>query len=81
MTSITIRQLPDDLKQRLRVRAANNGRSMESEAREILARALAPDLPAAPGLGTQIRALFADIGGADLDMPLRESPRDPPEFS
>src|SRR5205814_1503860 len=36
MASITIRQLDDDLKQRLRLRAARNGRSMEDEARTIL---------------------------------------------
>src|SRR5258707_12422141 len=36
MASITIRQLGDDLKQRLRLRAARNGRSMEDEARTIL---------------------------------------------
>ncbi len=81
MTSITIRQLPDDLKRRLRVRAANNGRSMESEAREILSSALATDVAPAPGLGTQIRAIFADIGGTELDIPPREPPRDPPDFS
>jgi phosphopantothenoylcysteine decarboxylase/phosphopantothenate--cysteine ligase len=36
MASITIRQLDDDLKQRLRLRAVRNGRSMEDEARTIL---------------------------------------------
>jgi phosphopantothenoylcysteine decarboxylase / phosphopantothenate---cysteine ligase len=36
MASITIRQLDDDLKQRLRLRAARNGRSMEDEVRTIL---------------------------------------------
>src|SRR6516164_5694722 len=36
MASITIRQLDDDLKRRLRLRAARNGRSMEDEARTIL---------------------------------------------
>ena len=41
MASITIRQLDDDLKQRLRLRAARNGRSMEEEARTILGDAAA----------------------------------------
>jgi len=41
MASITIRQLDDDLKQRLRLRAARNGRSMEEEARIILGDAAA----------------------------------------
>jgi phosphopantothenoylcysteine decarboxylase / phosphopantothenate---cysteine ligase len=41
MASITIRQLDEDLKQRLKLRAARNGRSMEDEARTILRRASA----------------------------------------
>ena len=44
MGSLTIRNLRDDLKQQLRVRAARNGRSMEEEIRLILAGA--GDLPA-----------------------------------
>lgn len=40
MASITIRNLEEELKQQLRVRAAENGRSMEAEAREILRAAL-----------------------------------------
>lgn len=40
MASITIRKLDDDLKQRLRIRAAEHGHSMEQEARDILRAAL-----------------------------------------
>ena len=36
MASITVRNLDDGLKRRLRIRAAENGRSMEQEARDIL---------------------------------------------
>jgi phosphopantothenoylcysteine decarboxylase / phosphopantothenate---cysteine ligase len=43
MASITIRQLDDDLKRRLRLRAARNGRSMEDEARTILRNAASLD--------------------------------------
>src|SRR6266850_2265039 len=35
MASLTIRQLDDDVKRRLRLRAARNGRSMEEEARHL----------------------------------------------
>ena len=38
-TSITIRNLSDEVKQRLRVIAAQHGKSMEAEARDILTRA------------------------------------------
>src|SRR5262249_5840591 len=41
MASITIRQLDEELKQRLRLRAARHGRSMEDEARTMLRQAAA----------------------------------------
>jgi plasmid stability protein len=40
MATLTIRNLPDEVRDRLRVRAAQNGRSMEAEAREMLEIAL-----------------------------------------
>ena len=62
MASITIRQLDDDLKQRLRMRAARHGRSMEDEARTILRQAAAleetPSRPyGAPGAASGARVL------------------------
>ena len=72
MTSITIRNLDDDLKRRLRTRAAENGRSMEEEVREILRQALA--VPSAPqNLGQSIHARFAALGGVDL-LPATRNP-------
>jgi phosphopantothenoylcysteine decarboxylase/phosphopantothenate--cysteine ligase len=47
MASLTIRQLGEEVKQRLRLRAAQNGRSMEDEARHLLAEHLA-SRPAGP---------------------------------
>jgi phosphopantothenoylcysteine decarboxylase/phosphopantothenate--cysteine ligase len=41
MASLTVRQLDDKLKRRLRLRAANNGRSVEDEVRTILRSAAA----------------------------------------
>jgi plasmid stability protein len=38
MATLTIRNLPDELHAALRVRAARNGRSMEAELREMIAR-------------------------------------------
>ena len=48
MASITIRRLDDDLKKRLRLRAARNGRSMEDEVRIILGGAAADPAAAMP---------------------------------
>ena len=65
MASITIRNLDDDVKRRLRVRAAEHGRSMEEEARDILRQGVGQ--PNAPrNLGQAIHARFAALGGIDL---------------
>lgn len=45
MATLTIRNLPDDVRDRLRIRAAKNGRSMEAEAREVLVTAVVPADP------------------------------------
>lgn len=72
MASITIRNLDDNVKTRLRKRAAEHGRSMEEEARLILADAVEREAPPAKGLGTAIHELFKPFGGVELEMPLRE---------
>jgi phosphopantothenoylcysteine decarboxylase/phosphopantothenate--cysteine ligase len=60
MASLTIRQLDDDVKRRLRLRAARHGRSMEEEARHLLALHLAAGpAPAA----TPERPIRAVAGG------------------
>lgn len=80
MASITIRNLDDGLKRRLRIRAAENGRSMEQEARDILRAALDEDAAPARNLGTAIHALFRPFGGEELEIPPREPMREPPRF-
>jgi antitoxin FitA len=78
MASITIRNLEDDIKQRLRVRAAARGRSMEEEARDILRRAIGADLPR--DLAAAIRARVAPAARVDLGLPAREPMRRPPQL-
>ena len=80
MASITIRQLGDRTKQRLRVRAALHGRSMEEEAREILRCALAEELDGTDSLADIVRRCMAPAGGVELELPPRESIREPPDF-
>ena len=81
MATITIRQLDEKTKARLRVRAAHHGRSMEEEAREILRSALSVS-PAAEGdLAAAIRKRFAAFGGVELEVPRRDELRKPPKFS
>ncbi len=80
MASITVRNLDDGLKRRLRIRAAEHGKSMEQEARDILRAAL--DQESLPGtdLASAIRDRFAPLGGVELDLLPREPVRKPPQF-
>ena len=80
MASITIRNLDDDVKTRLRMRAAENGRSMEEEARLILREAVGREEAPAYGLGTAIHERFKPLGGVELELPPREPMREPPRF-
>ena len=80
MASITIRNLDEGLKARLRVQAAFHGRSMEDEARDILRSALNRE-PVRPGsLAASIRARFGRLGGVELPVVPREPMREPPSF-
>ncbi len=82
MTTLTIRNLAPAVKERLRVRAAEHGHSMEAEARSILACALARQEPnpARMSFADRLHAPFAAIGGVDLELPPREPGREPPTF-
>jgi plasmid stability protein len=81
MSSITIRNLDPAVKERLRVRAAQQGHSMEAEARDIISSAVGADRPREVNLAEAIRRRFAPLGGADdLEIPPREPVRDPPRF-
>ena len=77
MASITIRQLPDSTKRKLKIRAAQHGRSMEQEAREILQIELAKPVRTGKDLVEAIRRRFAPYGGVDLEIPPRGPIRDP----
>ncbi len=81
MAAMTIRNLDDDLKIRLRVRAARHGRSMEEEARNILRTALTTEPLTGRSLVEDIRALVEPLGGVELEIPPREPMREPADFS
>jgi antitoxin FitA len=82
MASITIRNIDDELKQRLKERAAVHGRSMEAEAREILEHVLGAKLPAAvpDNLYDAVRAIVEPLGGIELEPFPRQPVREPPKF-
>lgn len=83
MATMTIRNLDDDLKTLLRLRAARHGQSMEEEARRILRAALAGRVEDDSGavLYATIRARVEPLGGVELELPPREPQPDPPDFS
>lgn len=79
MARLTIRDLDDSVKEKLRIRAAQRGRSMEEEARLILGQAV-------NGItGAQfLRAMEENFGpalGVDLELPRRTSRRGAADFS
>ena len=80
MPTLTIRQLDEKTKTRLRVRAAHHGRSMEEEAREILRSALTASSPVKGNLADAIRRRFAKLGGIEMQLPRRDSLRRAPAF-
>ena len=78
MASITIRGLEDSVKQRLRMRAAEHGRSMEEEAREILRCGVATQ-PLGLARIEKIRARFAKYPGGGVVLPeFPDQPLPPP---
>jgi plasmid stability protein len=77
MASITIRDMDDRLKVRLRLQAARHGHSMEEEAREILRTALSTTRPRHGSLVDAIRARIEPLGSIDLEIVPREAIREP----
>ena len=72
MATMTIRNIDDQLKARLRVQAALHGRSMEDEARNILRTALSAEPASGQSLVDAIRARIEPLGEVDLELPARE---------
>lgn len=78
MASITIRRLDESVKNRLRVRAAEHGRSMEEEARCILNDALDRERPT--NLADLALQLFGPKHGVGLELPPPVEMPEPPKF-
>ena len=79
MASITIRNLDDDVKARLRVRAAENNHSMEQEVRIILRNAV-KRRPSGRNLAEIAHEHFGPDNGVELELPPRGPAREPPSF-
>lgn len=80
MAALSIRNLDETVKQRLLLRAARHGRSMEAEARAILTAAVSEPNDSA-GLFTALLDRFGQLGGVDLELPEREEPPRAADFT
>ena len=79
MASLTIRNLDNNLKAQLRLRAAQHGCSMEAEVRSILSQSLLP-IGDGSNFVVRIRKRFETLGGESLSIPPRQIVRTPPDF-
>jgi antitoxin FitA len=79
VSNLTIRKLDPAVRERLRVRAARKGHSMEEEARRILSETCKP-APEPENLADVALRLFGKENGVDLDLPPRLPGREPPSF-
>ena len=80
MTSITIRRLPESTKEKLRIRAAREGLSLEAYSRKILQAASDAGLHVPPNLADLSEVCFGKRNGIDLDLPPRGTDRKPLKF-
>jgi len=68
MAQLVVRHLEEDVKARLKRRAASHARSLEDEVRHILRQAVSTDTPRVTRLGSRITGRFRGIG-LDADLP------------
>jgi len=73
VAALSIRDLDDAVKEKLRIRAAQHGRSMEAEIRAILTAAVTHDAPRTDLFGA-LTERFTQLGGVDLDLLARTTP-------
>ena len=69
MAQLVVRDLDDDVKERLKQRAKKHGHSMEAEVREILRSAVTEIAESSVPLGTRIANRFKEIG---FDKPVKD---------
>ena len=74
MAALSIRDLDDSVKEKLRLRAARHGRSMEAEIRLILTAAATEEERPRNDLFNALAERFAQLGGLDLEVPARATP-------
>jgi plasmid stability protein len=81
MSSLTVRNLDESVKNSLRLRAARHGWSMEQEVRLILQKIVAPEQAAQVSFAERVNARFSDLQAASLPIPERQIARTPPDLA
>lgn len=76
MPSLSVRKLDATVYERLRIRAATHGISMEEEVRQIISHAVA----APSQISAVFRKHFGYQNGIDLKVPNQRKPHDPLDF-
>ena len=79
MAALTIRNIDDEVKNRLRLQAALHGCSMEQEVRDILSKAVSQK-PNNQNFARRIQTHFSELDVDALPIPQRQSVRNPPEM-
>lgn len=80
MSSITVRNLDESIKNSLRLRAARHGWSMEQEVRQILQQTVAPEQAANISFAERVNSRFAGLNAESISIPTRQTVRTPPEL-
>ena len=86
MAQLVVRNLEESVKRHLKQRAAQNGRSLEGEVRDILTRAVKADRsdrrePGRKGFGTRLAEIFAGKVPPEFEIPnFRSEPVRPAKF-
>jgi len=80
MSSLTVRNLDESVKNSLRVRAARHGRSMEEEVRQILQNIVAPEQAGQVSFAERVNSRFAGLHVDSLPLPARQLARKPPDI-
>jgi len=80
MSQLLVRQLDEDVKEKLRRRARRHGRSTEEEVREILRNAVREEGSEPKALGSRLAARFAGVGLTEEIPELRGQPAQPADF-
>ena len=79
MAGITIRNIDESLKTKLRLQSALHGCSMEAEVRNILRQVLLPSA-AQSDFAARVHQRFAALNMDTLSIPARQEVRTPPDM-